>query len=1138
MMEKLDRKDYRFILLCLAVIAAGALITLPLFYRAFPEASIQFRVNRGEARRLAEKLLAARGRSVAGSHFAGRFDVEDDAKVYLERELGLEKAGRFYGTDAKVWRWSMRWFRSGVKEEERVELTPLGDLAAFQSVRKDEAPGPALLQGQAREIARRFLDSRGLASALTPIEATPVVRPHRTDWRFVDERSGFRMGEATVRYQTVVSGSEVVAFHEFVHVPEKWQRDYGTLRSKNETANTVGNFFLILTFLAMVGLLLTRIVRRDVRWELVAGFGVVAFLLSLASSLNGLPLALFHYDTRSPLSAFVVQLVVTGVLGAVGVGAGIALVVAAAEPIFRERFPQHLSLSKTFSARGFRSKGFFRGVLLGYALTAFFFAYQVVFYVIAARLGAWAPSEVKYDNMLSTAFPWVTVLFIGFLPAVLEEGSSRLFSISFLDKLGTGKFLAVVLPAFIWGFNHAAYPNQPFYIRGLEVGLAGCAIGAVMLRWGALPLLVWHFTVDALYTALLLLRSGNSYYVITGAISSLVLLLPLAISAALYWKRGGFEPAAGLTNGDEGTAPAPERGEPSWEEVPPVRAVRRPVLIAAVAAALLACASFLVRARATAPLAEDRTGPSRAAEISRAFLRANGVDPRALRSVTYAGTGFADDEQTRGARPDEAGGMPALADDDMVYVLRQGGAPALERLSRAQLPLAFWVTRFFRPLEKEEWKVLVDARRARAAAFLNPIDEKAAVANPPSGDDARRRAIDAAARLGYPAAAYTVLEVGTRDRPNRKDTTVVLQAAGAGLGEARPRLTAVFHGGRLAAFYPSIHVPESFLRDYERQSPFEPIFVGVKVIALGSFFGLAIVLFIRLVKSHGLQWRRLWPSLLGVSIVLAAYVGNGSRAIVRVFPTQFSIERWYVVGAVSLSLFWILLTCVVLVAFVLLSGGRPGWRRALRAKGTLPDALLRAAIAAAGLAGLERAAAVISQRIPDLFDPGAQMPAALDRIVPALDVLGKAGLFTLAAAAAACAVALGAREKLFRTAWGRAAAAAGLVLALLPTGAHSSAEFLGALVPSLLAVAWMIFAALVLLADHAAAWVFFGALASGGSAVWRLLSQPAAEDRIAGATAAVLVAMAAGLLVAGRRREPAVEASAAAAVAAPPEPLA
>ncbi|HWZ84900.1 MAG TPA: hypothetical protein VN032_01785, partial [Thermoanaerobaculia bacterium] len=131
-MEKLDRKDLRFLAVCLLAIAAGAAVTAALFHRAFPEASIEFKVNRGQARVLAERLLAERGRDVAGARFAGEFDVDETAKVYLERELGLEQAGKIYGREAKIWQWRMRWFRSGVKEEELVAVSPLGELIGFR----------------------------------------------------------------------------------------------------------------------------------------------------------------------------------------------------------------------------------------------------------------------------------------------------------------------------------------------------------------------------------------------------------------------------------------------------------------------------------------------------------------------------------------------------------------------------------------------------------------------------------------------------------------------------------------------------------------------------------------------------------------------------------------------------------------------------------------------------------------------------------------------------------------------------------------------------------------------------------------------------------------------------------------------
>ncbi|HYB53021.1 MAG TPA: CPBP family intramembrane glutamic endopeptidase, partial [Thermoanaerobaculia bacterium] len=640
-------------------------------------------------------------------------------KVYLERELGLEKAGALYGTAAKVWRWEMRWFRSGVKDEEQVTVTPLGDLVGFELVRRDDAAGPRPSEAEARQLAGKFLESRGLPeSALKRIESTPISRPNRTDWTFVDERVGLKMAEATVRYSTTVAMGRVSGFREFVHVPESWVRDYKTLRSKNETAGAVATLGLFLTVVAMIVVLVRKIVAKDVRWKLVAAVGVIGFALALLSSLNDLPLTLFGYDTASPLSSHLTNQILFGALGAIGIGALLAFVAAAAEPMYRERFPGQLALAGLFSRRGLGTKRFFRGVLLGYALVAFFFAYQAVFYVVAERFGAWAPAEIPYSDMLNTVAPWATVLLVGFLPAVSEEGISRMFSIAFLDRLGTGRLIAVVVPALLWGFGHSAYPNQPFYIRGVEVGMVGIAIGTLMLRFGAWPLLVWHFTVDALYTALLMLRSKNAYYVGSGAVSAGILLIPLAASLILYARRGGFAPETGLTNRDEGSAPDPIKAARSAEPVPPVRALTARARGGALMAAAVLLATFLFPAAPASDVARDETGKARAAEIARAFLRSNGVDPGAYRSVTYSGTGFADTEAVRELEPEEHGQIPGFSGAAARYVILQGGLPAFEKLARGSLPLGLWVTRFFQPEKKEEWKVLVDASRSRVVAFV------------------------------------------------------------------------------------------------------------------------------------------------------------------------------------------------------------------------------------------------------------------------------------------------------------------------------------------------------------------------------------------------------------------------------------
>ena len=74
------------------------------------------------------------------------------------------------------------------------------------------------------------------------------------------------------------------------------------------------------------------------------------------------------------------------------------------------------------------------------------------------------------------------MLFAGFFPALTEEFLSRAFSIPFLQNVFRSRLFAIVLAGFIWGFGHSTYPNQPFWIRGVEVGLVGVVAGFLMER--------------------------------------------------------------------------------------------------------------------------------------------------------------------------------------------------------------------------------------------------------------------------------------------------------------------------------------------------------------------------------------------------------------------------------------------------------------------------------------------------------------------------------------------------------------------------------------------------------------------------------------------------------------------------------
>src|SRR6266478_4372120 len=137
---------------------------------------------------------------------------------------------------------------------------------------------------------------------------------------------------------------------------------------------------------------------------------------------------------------------------------------------------------------------------------------------------------------------------IGLMASTSEEFLFRLFAIPFLENVTRSRVLAVILPAFSWSFLHSAYPQEPGYIRGIEVGIIGIVAGIVMLRWGILATLIWHYTVDASLVGLLLVRSNSLYFKISGAVVAAAALAPLAFACVSCLTRGRFETDEDLVN--------------------------------------------------------------------------------------------------------------------------------------------------------------------------------------------------------------------------------------------------------------------------------------------------------------------------------------------------------------------------------------------------------------------------------------------------------------------------------------------------------------------------------------------------------------------------------------------------------------
>lgn len=1096
MEQRLEGHDIRLILICAALTVVSLLVGTHFFYDAFPEATIDFQITRDEARVRGTSFLQHRGLDPSSYRHAAVFQFDDQAKTFLERERGIEGASDIIGNPVRLWRWSHRWFRERQKEEFRVEYTTSGELVGFSHLVEEEATGASLTQAEARRLAEQFLaQTVGLApGTIEFVEAETTTRPNRIDHAFTWELAGFRVEEGTYRYRVRIQGDLVGGYAEFLKVPEAWQRQYDDLRSRNQATGLIAGLLMFVTWIAMLLRFVSGVRGQDIRWRTVFAFGGIAFVLTFLSQLNNLPVTIYGFDTTNTFSSFLTESVLLGLAAALASGAGIAFIVAGAEPEYRRSYSGQISVSEQFLPDGMRTKRFLLGTIIGLTLTALFVAYQTLFYLVADHFGAWSPADIPYREMVNTHFPWIVVLLIGFMPAVSEEFTSRAFSIPFLHRLLKYRWLAVLLSALVWGFAHAGYPQQPFWIRGLEVSLAGIAIGYVVLRWGLLPALVWHYTIDALYTALILLRSSNPYFVTSAAVSVGIMLIPLAVAIVLYVRGRYFIDPVSLLNRED-TPPlaqprsrddadlSPEAQILSSTGAPAIYHPVRPARLGLAALAVLASLSvFAMSGSEWAPEVNFSINADQALDRAREHLQAAGVAVDSFRTVVAQRSQW--------------------DHNDVAYRHAFAGPEAAVQLYRNDLAVSMWRVRFFREQQKQEYQVFLRSDDGSIYSVRHQLPEEAPGADL---DEAAATVVarDHLERHGFDTAAFELKESSSEKLPNRRDHWFVFEATEQdprNLEDSAFRVEVFVAGAKAAGLRRFAKLPEDWLREREEGSTWRTILRWIPIVTAITVSIHLLWLLIGRIRAGDLSWRKpLWFGAVA-TLLFALNAINDLSTFLAAYPTELSVSMFTIIQLVVLVMGALLVGLVVAGAAGLAETMFPGSVTRLSWVSLAPqwkDALLLAALAvAAGLAA-DRWSDVFMLAWPQAVLPTAPAAPSVDSLSPALDgLLGALTTGLFAPLSAAMAIFYATRI-LRRTSI--------VIVALLVlgacgagTGAYTAAEFFYGWGQFLLSSGITAIALVWLYRDNIAAYALTGFLTSCVEGGLRLLEQSAPAYQLQG----------------------------------------
>jgi membrane protease YdiL (CAAX protease family) len=1004
-LERLDRNDAKVLLIWILAGVLGAGVAYTYFFRAFPEASVEFKVPRADALAVAKQFAAAQGAQLSGYDSSIVFDVDDTAKTYLEREVGLQQANQMMANEVHIWYWRTRFFRPLQREEFDVRVDPGGGIVGYVHQVEEAAPGARLERASAQATAESFLrDTLHMDLSLYDFreeEANFKERPARRDWSFSWERRGFRAKDAPYRLTVTLAGDRVSGYNEFLKVPEAWKLDYERLRS----SNNLFEYIALLPYAFLIGGCLYVIVslgrRGLLEWRTGLALGVFLTVLYFIMTMNQWPLDRAEYDTNTPYSSFFLSQVGQAALVSVVSALLVVLAVVPGEPLYRIFQPDKLRLDVGSRLPGIRTKEFFRANVIGICLAAAHIGYITVFYIISRKLGAWAPQDLNYENVVSTYVPWVYPLTIGIYAATSEEFLFRLFAIPFLLRTTKSRFLAVVLPAFFWGFLHSNYPQEPAYIRGFEVGLIGIVAGLVLLRWGIWATLIWHYTVDAFLISTSLLRSHGAYLRASGAAVGGAALIPLAIAAISYISCGGFVTDASLLNNarsvggppkdaaliDEKEQVAPEIGPPSAASDIPVShaAMSSRALALLVGCGVLGLALVVgVKPEAIGDFVRFQIDAQEATERGNNDLRQINIDPSTYHhatTVTYTFDDYANE-----------------------YLRRAIGIAAANRIYRDQVPSAFWTIRYFRDSQNEEYMVVLKPDGS-LHSIHHTVDEKTPGANLTKEEAQARAEVFLRDRNGVNLVDWNLVETHSDKKPARTDhffeweQNAALGAAGGqpALAGAHIRMQLQVQGDEVSGYRIFIKIPETWRDAESRTAPAQLAQAFGKAAAMGVPLIAVLVIFLRSLKSPvvaRIPWRLIGKlSILMLLAGIVIYVNRTPQLLLN-YTTAWPLNTFYLVLLISL----VFIAAIYVAGAVLLLG--LGWFFLERAFGTgqiaawrelnaayFRDAFCLALFGSTAVAGLHGLPALF-ERWPLLrHSLSASVPANLDLLNPAVGAL-------------------------------------------------------------------------------------------------------------------------------------------------------
>lgn len=526
-------------------LAAIAIAAAALFFtsldRLWPLAPIDLTRDTAALTREARAVLVDNGIDTSGAVTATALSVHDEILDYIEREFGRDQAQVWIREGLPIYMYRI-WFRTrGNPDTAAVTLHPVTGLLGWGRTVQDDAPGASLPEEAALTLARTAL-SRAVARPEMWSPAGSIEREliERRDHVFTWERWISRDPELRERVSVTISGDEITRVGRELILPEEARREMRK-RAAPIAALQISSFLLmavavVIAFVVFLSRLRNGTARLAPAARIVA---VIAACFLITQAMRQADL-LIEWDPLWP--RWIANFQTLGWMSAQGAWIMLVLfvVIAAGDALDRDGTPlRGEALRQILRGRIFNVgvgkaslRGFAIGLVCGAVLTLCLVALE-------ASAGAWAAIQPRgfFFMALNSAAPTLATLLYFLMVALVEELSYRYFAGTLLLRRTGRVWIAIVVPALLYGASHTGLPFippvEPFWGRAIVFTAIGAVWGWAFLRYDALTVVFSHWAGDLFIFNWPRLASGDPVLVTKSILAISVPLLPGLAWAAL-----------------------------------------------------------------------------------------------------------------------------------------------------------------------------------------------------------------------------------------------------------------------------------------------------------------------------------------------------------------------------------------------------------------------------------------------------------------------------------------------------------------------------------------------------------------------------------------------------------------------------